>query len=80
MEDYAEWVYGCFQHRFIIDALCNGAQSLSVATCVVTYQTILERTFEGLVPSGLMIGRAHGLGVIHSLPRLMSSMITCLHS
>jgi len=51
MKDYADYEYVCFRHKFITDALCNGAHSLSVAKYVGTSQMMIEKTYEGLVPS-----------------------------
>jgi integrase len=41
----------CFRHKFITQALTEGAHSLTIANYCGTSQAMIERTYSGLVPS-----------------------------
>jgi integrase len=53
MENFTDYELVCFRHKFITDALTNGAHSLTVAKYVGTSQTMIEKTYEGLVPASV---------------------------
>jgi hypothetical protein len=42
-----------FRHRFITNALINGARSLEVAVYTGTSQNMIEKTYSGLVPANV---------------------------
>ena len=50
IENYSDYQYVCFRHKFITDALRNGVHSLQVAKYTGTSQNQVERTYEGLIP------------------------------
>lgn len=49
LENPADWDLVCFRHKFITEALNNGAHSLTVAKYTGTSQFMIEKTYEGLV-------------------------------
>ena len=49
--NYGDYELVCFRHKFITEALANGAHSLTVASYCGTSQTMIEQTYSGLVPA-----------------------------
>ena len=49
MPDPNDYELVCFRHKFITDALNNGAHSLTIATYCGTSQLMIEKTYSGLV-------------------------------
>jgi integrase len=49
LDNPADWEFVCFRHKFITEALNNGAHSLTVAKYTGTSQAMIEKTYEGLV-------------------------------
>jgi integrase len=49
MPDPDDYELVCFRHKFITDALNNGAHSLTIATYCGTSQLMIEKTYSGLV-------------------------------
>jgi site-specific recombinase XerD len=50
VQNYEDFQYVCFRHKFITDALRNGVHSLQVAKYTGTSQLMIEKTYEGLIP------------------------------
>ncbi|MEK9670282.1 MAG: site-specific integrase [Gammaproteobacteria bacterium] len=50
VNDFENFQYVCFRHKFITDALKNGVHSLQVAKYTGTSQRMIEKTYEGLIP------------------------------
>ena len=49
MPDPDDYELVCFRHKFITDALNNGAHSLTIASYCGTSQLMIEKTYSGLV-------------------------------